>query len=298
VVAKPQQDRDVVTFDVSVCDDDGRVFLAIDDFTMRRLNSTAAFRNDTSQSREPGLSSRALALGIDPPAGAAALLAIVSRRLGPQTVVSPHPVDDLLAELLEAALPEAPSREAPRPVVDVAPLVAIEDAIRQCDAVHDVVVQRFDDAGVPRFVAYFVPDHDSFTTVSEVRRFTRAALPAEQVPQQLVELDDIPRNEDGTPNRDALRDPLAPEDKFVAPRTATEKAIARIWRDALGVDRVGRTDNFFDLGGHSLLSVRVLAQVSKRLGVRLDQASMALGTLEQVAKYVDTRAENVLEGGR
>jgi hypothetical protein len=52
---------------------------------------------------------------------------------------------------------------------------------------------------------------------------------------------------------------------------------------------VGLSDNFFDLGGHSLLSIRVIVQTSKKLGVRLDQATMVLSTLAQVAQEIDGR---------
>jgi acyl carrier protein len=109
------------------------------------------------------------------------------------------------------------------------------------------------------------------------------------MPAQIVELDEVPRREDGSVDRTSLRDPLAPQDTHVAPRTPTEKAVARVWQDVLGVDRVGLTDNFFDLGGHSLLSTRVIVQLYKKLQVRLDQPTMVLHTLEQIAREIDGR---------
>ncbi len=63
----------------------------------------------------------------------------------------------------------------------------------------------------------------------------------------------------------------------------TEQAIAEVWRDVLGIERIGIHDNFFDIGGHSLLAVRVITRIDKRLGVRLNQANMVLQTLEQLA---------------
>jgi acyl carrier protein len=66
--------------------------------------------------------------------------------------------------------------------------------------------------------------------------------------------------------------------------------VARIWQDALGIDKVGITDNFFDLGGHSLLSARVIMQLERKLGVRLNQAVMVMGTVEQIARDIESRS--------
>jgi acyl carrier protein len=78
-------------------------------------------------------------------------------------------------------------------------------------------------------------------------------------------------------------------DDHVAPRTETEKVIAEIWKEVLGIGRVSVYDNFFDAGGHSLLAVRVVTRIDKKLGVRLNQAIMVLQTLEQIAAECDKR---------
>ena len=67
------------------------------------------------------------------------------------------------------------------------------------------------------------------------------------------------------------------------PTTPAEKAIAELWRELLGVDQVGRYDNFFDIGGHSLLSARLIARIAKQLGVRLQHADIVASTLQQLA---------------
>jgi acyl carrier protein len=87
-----------------------------------------------------------------------------------------------------------------------------------------------------------------------------------------------------------LHDPFGLADDHIAPRTETEKAIAAIWRDALGLERVGVRDNFFDLGGHSLLAVRAIVRLEKAIGARLNQAIMVLQTLEQIAAEIDRTA--------
>jgi hypothetical protein len=66
--------------------------------------------------------------------------------------------------------------------------------------------------------------------------------------------------------------------------------VADLWKVALGVARVSVDDNFFDLGGHSLLSIRVLARLEKATGLRLDPREMIFQTLGQLAAVVDDRA--------
>ena len=82
-------------------------------------------------------------------------------------------------------------------------------------------------------------------------------------------------------------DPFAEADTFVAPRTATETAIAEIWMELLGLERVGIHDNFLDAGGHSLVGIRVLSRIHKATGVRLEANALTLQTLEQLAAEVD-----------
>jgi acyl carrier protein len=64
-------------------------------------------------------------------------------------------------------------------------------------------------------------------------------------------------------------------------------ALAEIWKELLGIDSVGRSDNFFDLGGHSLLSMRLIYQVEARLGAQLSARDVVLNTLDQLAARCD-----------
>jgi acyl carrier protein len=82
----------------------------------------------------------------------------------------------------------------------------------------------------------------------------------------------------------------AQSDEVGAPRTPTERRIAAIWREVLGVDAVQIHDNFFDIGGHSLLSVRVIAKIESALGCRLDYRVMFLENLEQIAARCDRQS--------
>jgi acyl carrier protein len=118
-------------------------------------------------------------------------------------------------------------------------------------------------------------------------------LPAYMVPSAFVLLDVLPLTSNGKIDHRALlaRDQArpTPEKAFVAPRTPLESLIAEIWQDVLGVDRVGVHDNFFDLGGHSLLSMQVIAGLEKKIGLRLNPREMILPTLAQLASSCEGR---------
>jgi amino acid adenylation domain-containing protein len=94
-----------------------------------------------------------------------------------------------------------------------------------------------------------------------LRRYLQTRLPEYMIPSSFVFLKALPVTASGKVDRMALTALGGPDDepatKYVAPSTALERSLAAIWQDVLGVDRVGVSDNFFDLGGHSLLLVRL-----------------------------------------
>ncbi|MFP5262672.1 MAG: non-ribosomal peptide synthetase, partial [Blastocatellia bacterium] len=124
-----------------------------------------------------------------------------------------------------------------------------------------VVVLREDAPGHKRLVAYAVPKPGRALTAGELRALLRESLPDYMVPSAFVILDALPLTANGKVDRDGLPAPDTshpdPGKGFVAPAGELERAIAAIWQDTLRVGRVGRYDNFFDLGGHSLLMVEV-----------------------------------------
>ena len=127
------------------------------------------------------------------------------------------------------------------------------------------VVARHDGRGRVRLVGYLVPRQPA-PTAAEVRVFLAASLPEPLVPSDLVFLEALPLTAHGKVDRRALPAPgprAAAE--HVAPRNEMEQAVAALWREALGVERVGIHDNFFDLGGHSLALARVHVLLRERL---------------------------------
>jgi len=109
----------------------------------------------------------------------------------------------------------------------------------------------------------------------------------------VVLLESMPLTSSGKVDRRALPAPpdqSAPaSQRFLAPRTAIEASIAAVWKHVLGVEQVGVHDNFFDLGGHSLLAMQAIAQIEKRLGLRLSPRDFVFQTLAQLAASCEAR---------
>ncbi|MEZ7128895.1 amino acid adenylation domain-containing protein [Nonomuraea sp. AD125B] len=135
-------------------------------------------------------------------------------------------------------------------------------------AVHRAVVTVRDDApGGRGLVAYTTGTGDE----NDLRAHLRARLPDSMIPAAFVTLTDLPVLPSGKLDRNALPPPQATTESggFVAPRTPMEETLAGIWAELLGRERVGVTDDFFALGGHSLLVVRLIGRIDAAFGVEL-----------------------------
>ncbi len=159
---------------------------------------------------------------------------------------------------------------------------------------QSVVAVREDRPGDVRLVAYIVTLPGQDVTVTEVRKHLRSTLPDYMIPQHVLELEAVPMTPSGKIDRKALPSPFSAgaleEDVYIAPRTETERALAAIWQEVLGVDRVGIHDNFFDMGGHSLLSIHLISCIRDRLDRVLRPREILLNNLEQLAEYCDSMA--------
>jgi amino acid adenylation domain-containing protein/non-ribosomal peptide synthase protein (TIGR01720 family) len=134
-----------------------------------------------------------------------------------------------------------------------------------------VVVPRVDD-GLKRLVAYVVPAIGSRPAPAELRALVVRILPEYMVPAAIVVLDAFPLSPNGKLDRTALPEPVfgaAPGPGCRAARTEPERVLAGIWADVLGVAEVGVTDDFFVLGGDSILAARVQSRAAAALGVPL-----------------------------
>ncbi|MEO8078611.1 MAG: phosphopantetheine-binding protein, partial [Acidobacteriota bacterium] len=153
------------------------------------------------------------------------------------------------------------------------------------------VVLRDDDVGEPRLVAYIVVKPGEAPTLTELRGALRRSLPARMIPRAFIEVDSL--REVAADNR-RRQEGVSGAGECVEPRTATEQVVARLWKDALKVDRVSVHDNFFDLGGYSLLCFQVLERVQRETGQRLSPRVLLLDTLQQVAAQLDRASQSAL----
>ena len=133
-----------------------------------------------------------------------------------------------------------------------------------------VVIAREDVPGNKRLVAYIVASDESLST-KELREFTKQKLPEYMIPSAFVALDSFPLTPNGKIDRKALPAPegISPEQEYVAPKTEVEQHLAQIWQDVLQIEKVGIYDNFFEMGGNSLLLVKVISKLQKLLKMEL-----------------------------
>ena len=147
----------------------------------------------------------------------------------------------------------------------------VERALARHPAVREsVVIGREDVPGDMRLAAYLTLSGPE-PSLEELRAFLKEKLPDHMIPSAFVFLDSLPRTPGGKVDRKALPAPGRPhlQTDFRPPRTPLEKSLAAIWRDLLGLERVGRDEDFFLLGGHSLSASRVLSRVRQRFQVEI-----------------------------
>ncbi|WP_186080832.1 non-ribosomal peptide synthetase [Burkholderia gladioli] len=176
----------------------------------------------------------------------------------------------------------------------------IEVQLAKHDAVREaIVIARQDPAGNARLLAYVTPQESASREelARSLREHLTARLPDYMVPAAFVVLDTLPLTPNGKLDHRALPEPA--DDAFVqsryeAPQGETEQAIAALWAELLGVERIGRHDNFFALGGHSLLAVRMLNRLRAMQAGDLSLSSLFdHPTVSAVAQAIDSGSRSV-----
>lgn len=167
----------------------------------------------------------------------------------------------------------------------------IEAVLRQHPQVREtVVILREDQPGDKRLLAYIVTDSESIDT-SEIRRFLSEKLPGYMLPSAFVQMEALPLTPNGKCDRHALPAPDASVNlatRFVAPRTPTEKILADIWAKVLRLAQVSIYNNFFELGGDSIVSIQVIAQ-AHQAGLQLTLKQLFQHqTIAELASVLDT----------
>jgi amino acid adenylation domain-containing protein len=171
----------------------------------------------------------------------------------------------------------------------------IETALEECPGIKQaVVVARGNNSGDERLVAYLVPRLQPGPKVDELRRSLNETLPRYMIPHTFVTLEAIPLTDTRKVDRKALPEPGTSRPEltipYVAPATATEKELAKIWAAVLSLDEVGIHDNFFELGGHSLSATRIISRVIAAFELQLPiRALFDSPTIAAMADVISTR---------
>nr|MBP7324019.1 non-ribosomal peptide synthetase [Deltaproteobacteria bacterium] len=150
----------------------------------------------------------------------------------------------------------------------------IEVILRHHPAVHHAAVTlKRSTIGEMRLIGYIVPESSSPPTTESLHQFARKHLPPYMVPALYVILDSLPLTHNNKLDRSALPDPDGRrpvlEQAFVPPSTDLEKTVSEIWSHILGIAGIGILDNFFDVGGTSVLAVRTIDLLHERLHVQV-----------------------------
>ncbi|NMM08038.1 MupA/Atu3671 family FMN-dependent luciferase-like monooxygenase [Polaromonas sp.] len=174
--------------------------------------------------------------------------------------------------------------------------------LRQSGVKQAVVVARADDAGNQRLVAYVAPTAQGELQVKELIRALAQALPSVMLPETVQLLQALPMTPNGKVDRRALPEPQSAIvlPSATAPESTLEKTIAGIWEQVLGRSNVGTADNFFDLGGHSLLVVQVQRRLHEACGREVSLTDMfRLPTIQALAAHLSGHAiSTAVDDGR
>jgi amino acid adenylation domain-containing protein len=172
----------------------------------------------------------------------------------------------------------------------------IEAVLAQHPAVSvAAVVARQDVSGQSQLAAYVIPADNSEVDAESILAFLRTRVPHYMLPSAVVLSTQLPMTAGGKIDRRALAsldDRIAPQStEYVAPRTETESAVAKVWEELFGRDRIGVEDGFFDLGGHSLMAVQLAARLSRALRRHIAVKAIVLyPTIAALAAALDSGA--------
>ncbi|MDI9897100.1 amino acid adenylation domain-containing protein [Rhodococcus sp. IEGM 1381] len=176
----------------------------------------------------------------------------------------------------------------------------IESALLTSPDVNQAVVLVVPTATGDQLVAYVVPTVGAAPDRASLTEFVKNLLPAYMLPGAVVVLSALPLNSSGKLDRRALPSPSIDSRQYRAPSTPVEEIVAAAFGDVLGVDRVGLDDDFFDLGGNSLIATRLVARVGAAAGWRvpvrvLFEASTVAAFAAAVSALSTERAVPALE---
>jgi len=167
----------------------------------------------------------------------------------------------------------------------------IEAALLQHPATSKVVVLvREDHPEDKRIVAYLVFNQEQVPAINQLQNFLKEKLANYMMPSAFVVLEALPLTANGKVDRHALPVPEGRpdlEEAYVMPKTEAERIIATVWQEILQIEKVGINDNFFSIGGHSLLIVKIQAKLNEILGKEISIIELfKYPTIKELAQYL------------
>jgi len=171
----------------------------------------------------------------------------------------------------------------------------IESVLKKQPGIREaVVLAREDQPGIKRLVAYVATGADSSIKAEELRDALKIGLPAYMLPSVFVFLEALPLTPNGKVDRKAL--PVPPDDRsalsqdFLPPSSPVEQQLATVWREVLHMKEIGVRDNFFDLGGNSLVAVQIISRIRECSNVELPMSALFdAPTISALAQQVCAR---------
>ena len=174
-------------------------------------------------------------------------------------------------------------------------LAEIQGTLQECELVKNSAVVLIGDGESNKRLAAYVQPNGVFNSQA-MTDFLKTHLPDYMIPALWMEIDHLPLNQNGKVDKSALPGFDAERKQaFAAPVREKEKALADIWREALGLQKVGIRDNFFALGGHSLMAVQIMTKTEAKLGKKLPLSILfKYPTIESLVSFLE-REDPVLD---
>ncbi|WP_420574204.1 amino acid adenylation domain-containing protein [Kordia sp.] len=171
----------------------------------------------------------------------------------------------------------------------------IEHAINSITEIKQACVLVKEKNGNKYLVGYYVSDEE--IKEEKIQESLSAELPDYMLPDMLVALERFPLTNNGKLDRKALPDPeFANNDSYLAPSTDVEIRICKIWEEVLNLEKIGVTDNFFRIGGNSILAIKLSHKITKSLNIRVVVADiLKYKTIASLAKHVSTNTSKRLK---
>jgi thioesterase domain-containing protein/acyl carrier protein len=156
--------------------------------------------------------------------------------------------------------------------------------LTQHEAVKEAVVILYEAQEVKRLVAYLTTDLAAHDLVTEVKDWLKDRLPDYMVPSQFMVLDFVPLTPNGKIDRQALPEPASRQSEYMYPRDAVELRLVQLWEKLFSISPISVMDNFFEIGGDSLLAIRLFANIKQEFGITVPLHTIFQNrTVEQLA---------------